>query len=302
MDMSGLDELIAFLDSNNISYEKDCELSRHSSFRIGGKADIAVFPDANRAPVLLTALENANMRYTVIGNGTNVLFSDNGYRGVVVFTGRMDEVIVNGCELTAGAGYSLTALASVALKNGLTGLEFAYGIPGSVGGAVYMNAGAYGGEISDVLYESDCFDPQRGIITLRSDEHDFAYRRSVYCDNNFTIISAKFKLREGDREEIREKMNELMRRRKEKQPLDMPSAGSTFKRYPGYFTAALIDEAGLKGYSIGGAAVSEKHAGFVVNTGTATASDVLALIDHIKNKIYEKHNIIIETEVRIIGE
>ena len=300
--MPASDKLLNYLGSERIRYEKDCMLSEHSSFRIGGPADLALFPDGKQISGLINELESENTRYIVIGNGSNVLFSDNGYRGAVIFTGGMDHVSIDGCAISAEAGCSLTGLAVYARNHSLTGLEFAYGIPGSVGGAVYMNAGAYGGEMSDVVVSSICYEPGYGLRTVTGGDHSFAYRHSCYSDSVRVILSAKIVLKLGDPDEIKDKMKDLMNRRREKQPLDLPSAGSAFKRYPGYFTAALIDEAGLKGYSIGGAAVSEKHAGFIVNKGGATASDVLELIKVIRSRIFDIHGILIEPEIKYIEE
>ena len=194
------------------------------------------------------------------------------------------------------------ASTSSALDNSLSGLEFAFGIPGNLGGAVYMNAGAYGGEMKDVLYSCTHIDSDGNIGTLTKDQLDLGYRRSAYTDNGYTIISATLKLQKGDKTEIKEAMNDKLRRRKEKQPLEFPSAGSTFKRPEGYFAGALIEDCNLKGYTIGGAQVSEKHAGFVINRGGATSTDILNLIKHIQNTVFEKHGVKLETEVKIIGE
>lgn len=285
-----------------INYEKNGGISRHTTFRIGGNADYIVYPETESAFCTLTDyLENEKIKYCVIGNGSNVLFSDEGYRGVVIITSALKKIRVSGNIISAGCGANFTKLANYAYEYGLTGLEFAYGIPGSVGGAVYMNAGAYDGEVADILLKSTYFNPstgEKGILYKKA--HDFSYRHSVYTQNNNIILSASFELKQGNKEEIKAKMDDFMSRRKEKQPLEYPSAGSTFKRYPGFYTAKLIDEAGLKGYSVGGAQVSEKHAGFVINKGGATSDDVKKLIKIIKQKLFEKNGIDIEEEIKII--
>ena len=297
--------LSAFLDScsgSELEYVTDASLSDFSTFRIGGKADLAVFPLCQSGMiVLIDKLISLGIRYTVIGNGSNILFDDNGFKGVLVCTDRMKNVVVEDETIIAEAGASFTHLAVTAQKSGLSGLEFAYGIPGTVGGAVYMNAGAYDGETSQILLKSTYYDPKKNkVVTLSCKDHDFSYRHSYYMDKRYIILSAVFKLKKSAPKDIKSKMDDFMKRRREKQPLEYPSAGSTFKRYPGYYTAALIDAAGLKGYSVGGAQVSEKHAGFIINKGNATCRDVLELIGIIRTKIYETNGIWIETEIRYI--
>lgn len=274
-----------------------------SGFKIGGNADAVICPTSIDA--LKKTIDTASrlgVRYGVFGNCSNVLFDDNGYRGALILTKGLSNIEVQENRITADCGASLMSLALAAERASLSGFEFAYGIPGSVGGAVYMNAGAYGGEIADVLCSSDCLFNDGSVKTLSKTDHNFAYRHSVYSECGGTVLSATFELEFAEKGEIRAKMDDLMSRRREKQPLEYPSAGSTFKRYPGYYTAKLIEEAGLKGYSIGGAQVSEKHAGFVINKGGATANDVCRLIDVIKEKIYQKEGIAIECEVVIVPE
>lgn len=284
---------------------RDEPLSLHSTFRIGGKADYFAKPqsESELREVIRIATE-CGIDFTVIGCGSNILFSDKGYRGVVITTLGLKDLHIDGTQLTAGVGITLPQLSSIAQKNSLDGMRFMCGIPGTVGGGVYMNAGAYGGEIADILISSRYYDTVRGeIFELSGVEHDFAYRHSSYMEHpERIIVSAKFALAHGCADDIKKECDELLRKRAEKQPLEFPSAGSTFKRYPGFFTAQLIDECGLKGYSVGGAQVSEKHAGFVINRGGATASDVLELIEHIKAEIKKAHGIDIECEIRFIGE
>lgn len=274
-------------------------MSRHTTFRIGGNADLYLIPHTVDALVSLCAmLKDMDIRRYFLGNGSNVLFDDDGYRGAVVSLSELNQINVDGSVLIAQAGASLNLLCKTARDHSLTGLEFAYGIPGSVGGAVFMNAGAYGGEISSVIKESTYLSPDDMTIhTIGAAEHSYGYRDSIYRHNNCIILSASFGLQTGNPSEINAQMTEYMNRRVEKQPLEYPSAGSVFKRYPGRFTGQMIDECGLKGYSIGGAQVSEKHAGFIINKGNATCSDVLALIEHIQSEVYKKFGCRIECEV-----
>ncbi|MBR6514266.1 MAG: UDP-N-acetylmuramate dehydrogenase [Clostridia bacterium] len=300
------DQLIKFITSeysDRVDIIKDADMKDHTTFRIGGPCDIALFPhDRNSFCTVLDFVNKNGIRYVVIGNGSNVLFSDEGFRGVVIFTTKMKSFSFEDDLLICDAGVQLTAVSVRAVKEGYDGFAFACGIPGSIGGAVYMNAGAYEGQISDILVYSDFYDPKTGKIErLYADDHKLGYRYSTYMDNDRIILGAAFRLTKADDpDSVLALMEDHVRARKEKQPLEYPSAGSTFKRYPGYFTAALIDEAGLKGYSVGGAQVSEKHAGFVINKGGATARDVLELIQIIKDKIYQNKGIHIECEVRYI--
>ena len=288
-----------------LTYKVGISLAEYSSFKIGGRADLALFPKCESALIYCVDLLNKNaVPFYVIGNGSNVLFSDSGIRGAVIFTTDMNTFSVDGNFIYAECGVGITKLSRVALDNSLSGLEFACGIPGSLGGAVYMNAGAYGGQMSDVVLESTYYDPRtKTVNTISSDAHKYGYRESIYITNpNYVILSAKMKLSFADKANIKALMEENLRARREKQPLEYPSAGSVFKRYPGYYTGKIIEEAGLKGYSVGGAQISSKHAGFIVNIGGATAADVKELIEHIKKTIYNIHRIELECEVRFIGE
>ncbi len=287
----------------HLTYRKDLPLSTVSSFRIGGNASYVIYPTTIDELASLSALcRSISVPNIVIGNGTNLLFADSGYEGAVIVTTQVKDIKIEGNTVTAGCGVSFTHLASAACEAGLSGLEFAYGIPGTVGGAVFMNAGAYGGEMKDVcasvtVYDSDSDE----IYDIKAEDCAFGYRESIFQNKDMMILSAKLTLTEGDSAEISEKMNALMQQRVDKQPLNFPSAGSTFKRYPGYFAGKLIEDAGLKGYTIGGAQVSEKHAGFIINIGNATASDVLALIGHIQSVIKNNVGIELQPEVRIIA-
>ncbi len=289
-----------YLDSVGVAYLTDEPMSLHTTFKIGGAAKVYVTPsDEDALSRAYTAAKDSGLRVTVLGKGSNVLFDDEGYNGVVISTLRLDTISCGGDMIACFAGYSMTSLARYAAERSLAGLSFAYGIPGSVGGAVYMNAGAYNGEVANVLFGSCYLDTNDGKIkTLDAEGHAFAYRYSSFKDHPERIIlSSAFKLTHGDPDEIKAEMNDFMERRRTKQPLEFPSAGSVFKRYPGRYTAQMIDEAGLKGFTVGGAQVSEKHAGFIINRGGATCRDVLELVSIIKNKIYELHGIEIECEI-----
>ena len=237
-----------------------------------------------------------------MGNGSNLLVKDGGIRGVVIKLTGLTNLEVKDEEIKADCGVMLKELSDKALENSLTGLEFACGIPGSVGGAVFMNAGAYNGEIKNVIKEAEVITSSGEIITLSKDELELGYRTSKVMKDNSIVINATFKLEKGNKEEIKETIDDLTQKREEKQPLEYPSAGSTFKRPEGYFAGKLIQDSGLKGYSIGGAAVSSKHSGFVINKGNATAKDILDLIAYIQEKVKKQFGVELHTEVRIIGE
>ena len=275
-------------------------MKNHTSFKIGGAARIFACPKNVKAlTFVMEEAREAGVRTYILGRGTNVLFDDDGFDGVVVSTSELSETEVSENKITCGAGVSFTAVSRIALENSLEGLSFANGIPGSVGGAVFMNAGAYNGEVANILKSSTYLDLNNGeIYELPFEDHEFSYRYSSYKSHpERVILSATFELKHGDKDAIKAEMDDFMGRRRDKQPLEFPSAGSVFKRYPGRYTAQMIDEAGLKGATVGGACVSEKHAGFIVNKGGACANDVLTLIDLIKSKIREMHGIDIETEI-----
>ncbi|MBE6011527.1 MAG: UDP-N-acetylmuramate dehydrogenase [Lachnospiraceae bacterium] len=280
-------------------------LKNHTSFKIGGDAKVFFMPESvsDIADALKVCREN-EFPYYILGNGTNILFSDKGYNGVIInIFNKFNQVYLeNENTINAQSGALLSSIANIALNNSLSGMEFASGIPGALGGAVYMNAGAYGGEMKDIVLSADILDKDGNIRTLDNNEMGFQYRSSNAEKEGFIVLSAKLQLKKGNKEEIKSKMHELNSQRKEKQPLEMPSAGSTFKRPEGNFAGKLIMESGLRGYSIGGAMVSEKHCGFVVNTGNATCKDVLLLIEHVKKTVYDKFNVMLEPEVRIIGD
>lgn len=286
----------------SLDFEKNVCLAEHSTMKVGGTADYMAFPKSESALcALIDYLNDEKIKYIVVGNGSNLIFADEGFRGVVVVTTHLKKIRKMRNCLYAECGVSLTALAVYAQKHGLSGLEFAYGIPGTVGGAVYMNAGAYGGEVKDVLQKSAYFDPEISKrCELYKAGHKFAYRDSVYETNNHVILSAVFELSAKDPGAIKEEMDGYMAARKAKQPLDYPSAGSTFKRCEGHYTAQMIDECGLKGFSVGGAQVSEKHAGFVINKENATAKDIKELTSIIKQRIKERFDVDISEEIKYI--
>lgn len=284
----------------DVSVWENESMAAHTTFHIGGAADVYIEPSTKEA--FCRVMEEAhrrNIRTLVVGRGSNLLFDDSGFRGAVISTARMRSVRCEGNVLYADAGASLNACANAACESSLTGMEFAFGIPGSVGGAVFMNAGAYGGEICQILTESTYYDgADHTVKTLSADAHGFGYRHSAYREHpEWIVLSAAFALQPGEKTAIREKMEDLMGRRMSKQPLEYPSAGSAFKRCEGRFTAQMIDEAGLKGFSIGGAQVSEKHAGFIINRGGATSSDVRKLIAHIRAELKKQFDVDIYPEI-----
>lgn len=262
-----------------------------------------VSPEIHQVPQILSLAKEYEVPVTIIGNGSNLLVGDMGIRGLVLSFGKgADDVAVKGTRITIGAGALLSKVANEAVKNSLTGFEFAAGIPGSLGGAVVMNAGAYDGEIKDVLVEAKVLTPEGAVLTLASEELDLSYRHSCIPEKGYIVLEATIELTPGDEMAIREKMADFKSRRVEKQPLEYPSAGSTFKRPEGYFAGKLIQDAELRGYTVGGAQVSEKHCGFVINKGGATAADVLQLIEDVKGIVYDKFQVEMEPEVKMIGE
>ncbi len=280
-----------------------CEpMSEHTNFRIGGPADIFINEcDPGRLSALIKKARETGMPYIIIGNGSNLLVRDEGIPSAVISVSRGTGIMMEqDGVIVCSAGVPLTKAAEFALENSLSGLEFSYGIPGTVGGAVYMNAGAYGGEIKDVLLWSGHLDTAGEYGRFTREEARLGYRTSIYQKNGFCITDAAFRLEKKDRGLIEDRMKDLISRRKAKQPLEYPSAGSTFKRPEGYYAAALIDECGLKGASVGGAMVSEKHAGFIINTGNAKCSDVLSLIEKVKREVLEQKGVSLECEVKII--
>lgn len=281
-------------------------LSKHTSFKIGGKADFFItIKEEKTLKNILKIVSKHKIPLTILGNGTNVLVKDKGIRGIVLKIA-IEEIAIqkqeNKAIVTIGAGVKNGILAQNLLREKIAGFEFAAGIPGTIGGAVYMNAGAYGGEIKDILQEVTYLDEEANFHTISKEECGLEYRKSIFSQKEGVITKVTLELPYGKTEEIAGKMEEYKQARKEKQPIEMPSAGSTFKRGENFITAKLIDECGLKGYQIGGAQVSNKHAGFIVNTGNATAKDVLELVEYVQKIVFEKCKKQIELEIKVIGE
>ncbi|MBQ1284219.1 MAG: UDP-N-acetylmuramate dehydrogenase [Clostridia bacterium] len=303
--MTDYSNIISIAESFGCNYTENESMSEHTTFRIGGPADLFVVPTTVEGlAAVVSACNKEGVYCFILGNGSNVLVSDKGIRGVVVSTAAcLNNIeLIGAYEIKCGAGVKLSRLSDLACENSLTGAEFAWGIPGTVGGAVYMNAGAYDGEMKDILVSCEYLTPDGELRTMLADEMDLSYRHSAFSENGCVIVSATVRLKAGDKGEIRAKMDDFMCRRKSKQPLEFPSAGSTFKRPVGGFAAALIDECGLKGCSVGGAQVSEKHAGFVINKGGATCFDVMRLVEHIKKEVFLNKSIKLECEILVIGE
>ena len=280
----------------------DEPMSSHCTFRAGGTAKYYVIPDEYKKvrDVLRLCVEE-NIPYYVIGNGSNLLVQDDGFDGVIIeIDSALAKIEINGNEIVAKAGAKLSKIAVKALNESLTGFEFAHGIPGNLGGAVTMNAGAYGGEMKDVLKWVKVLDNNGEMKTLKAEELELGYRTSIIVKEKMIVLEACIELHEGNRDEIEMHMQELMAKRKEKQPLEYPSAGSTFKRPEGYFAGKLIQDAGLKGYRVGGAMVSEKHSGFVINYDNATATDIINLMKDVRKKVYEEFQVTLEPEVKIL--
>lgn len=279
-------------------------MKKHTTFRLGGAADYFLSPEkAEQVAELIHICREENISYFILGNGSNLLVSDRGYRGTVIqIFKNMNDIRVEGTKLYVQAGALLSAIARKALDAGLTGMEFASGIPGTVGGAAVMNAGAYGGEMKDIIKSVTVLTKEGEMKVLDASELQFGYRTSVIKENGYVVLGAVIQLCPGDKETIQKRMEELKEQRVTKQPLEYASAGSTFKRPEGYFAGKLIQDAGLRGYQVGGAQVSEKHCGFVINTGDAVAEDVWNLIHDVQEKVYDKFQVKLEPEVKFLGD
>lgn len=283
----------------------DEPMKDHTTFRVGGNADLFVTPgNIKEAEELLRLLCMYKEPFYLVGNGSNLLVSDDGIRGICIcLTKGCDEIVIKGRQITAQAGALLSLVAKSAYDHSLTGLEFASGIPGSIGGAVVMNAGAYGGEMSQVINEVTLFDKEKGeVVILSKEEMNFSYRHSIVKDYPYIVLGVSINLKEGNANEIKAVMDDLNGRRRDKQPLEYPSAGSTFKRPEGYFAGKLIEDAGLKGFAIGGAEVSSKHSGFVINKDNASAEDVISLIRYVRKKVSDDFGVVLEPEVCMVGK
>lgn len=288
-------------DLNQISILEQEPMQKHTTFRIGGAAKYFAMPkNVDEIMTLIRYCQEQELPYCVLGNGSNVLFTDNGYEGMIIRIGSaMSEIRVDGTSVYAQAGAILARVASLVYEAGLTGMEFAAGIPGSIGGAIVMNAGAYGGEMKDIVSYVEVLSTNGSFRRYTGDEMEFSYRHSI-IDADKIVVGVGLTLEHGDKTAILDRMNELAEARRSKQPLEYPSAGSTFKRPQGYFAAKLIDDSGLRGYRVGGAMVSEKHCGFVVNVGQASSADVQAVMRHVQDVVKEKYGVVLEPEVRII--
>lgn len=298
------ENLINLSKTLNCKFIKNEPLKKYTSFKIGGNADVIIFPKNEESlKILLQEIKKESLPYFVLGKGSNLLVADSGFRGVVlILDGEFKTIEKEGNILFCKAGTPLAKACVFAMKNGLSGLEFAWGIPGSCGGALYMNAGAYGSDMSNVILEATHINEKCELETLAKDEMELSYRKSIYSRKPFIITSMKLLLKKDDPKEIKKRMYEIISKRKSKQPLEFPSAGSTFKR-PGYgfYAAALIESTGLKGTCVGGAEVSVKHSGFIINKGNATAKDIAELVKIVKEKVYEQNKINLECEIKTLG-
>ena len=296
------DNLCIRLNECKIEYIKDEPMSRHTTFKIGGNADIFVkLKNKDELQSVLSLCKDFNAPYFILGKGSNLLVSDKGIEGVVISLDGIDSIDIYGNTVVCGAGASLRALCLACQKASLSGLEFAYGIPGTVGGALYMNAGAYGGEMSQVVTNATAIDGEGKIIEFSLLDMKLGYRTSAFKNTDLTITSVTFKLKQGNVQNIKAAVDDFFARRRDKQPLEFPSAGSTFKRPEGYFAGALIEQNNLKGFSVGGAQVSEKHAGFVINKGGATCDDVLSIIKKVQDVVKNADGVDLEPEVIFVG-
>ena len=295
-------ELLTVLDKEKIFLDEP--MKKHTTFRVGGPADYFVTPSSVEEVKNIVGLcKKENVPYYILGNGSNLLVGDNGYRGVMIqIYKEMSAIVVEGEVIRVQAGALLSRIGAAALEAELQGFEFAAGIPGTMGGAVVMNAGAYGGEMKDVLVDATVLTPEGEVLVLKNEELELGYRTSVIAKKDYIVLEATVKLAKGCKEEIRGKMDELKVQRVTKQPLEYPSAGSTFKRPAGYFAGKLIQDAGLRGFTVGGAQVSEKHCGFVINRGDATAADIVELMKQVSEKVREQFGVELEAEVKRLGE
>lgn len=296
------DQLIHTLDKDRVLLKE--LMSKHTTFRVGGAADYFVMPEtAAEVEAVIAICRRYGTPYYILGNGSNLLVGDKGYRGVIIQIGKeMSSIVIEDTVLRVQAGALLSRIAKEALDHSLTGMEFAAGIPGTLGGAVVMNAGAYGGEMKDILQEVTVLNGEGNVIVLSNEELELGYRTSIVARKGYIVLEAVIRLEKGNKEEIRADMDELRNKRVSKRPLEYPSAGSTFKRPEGYFAGKLIQDTGLCGFQVGGAQVSEKHCGFVVNKGNATAADIISLMQQVSEKVNEKFGVTLEPEVKRLGE
>ena len=302
MNVAFYNKLVKIIDETRVLVDEP--MNRHTTFRVGGCADFFVMPrGVAEIQDVLSLCVQENMPYYILGNGSNLLVSDKGYRGLILqIFKEMNQIEVRSATVKAQAGALLSKIGAAAYEAGLTGFEFASGIPGAAGGAVVMNAGAYGGEMKDILESVTVITPEGELLTLSNEELELGYRTSIVARKGYIVVEAIFRLQNGDKKEIRARMDELKQQRTSKQPLEYPSAGSTFKRPEGYFAGKLIQDAGLRGFQVGGAQVSEKHCGFVINKHEATAADIAELIRQVSDKVKAQFGVELEPEVKRLGE
>ena len=287
----------------SLKVEQNVMLKKYTTFKVGGPANIFVTPRTKQALMNLTQIINEiDQSYFVLGKGSNIIVGDKGYNGIIIYTGQLDKIKVDNNTIVAQSGATLKDIAEIAQDYSLTGMEFASGIPGSLGGAVFMNAGAYGGEMNDIVQKVSAVDQKGQKKVMPKKELNLSYRSSIFQENEYIILDAFLKLTKGNKDDIRAKMDKLERKRKNKQPLEYPSAGSSFKRPKDHYTGPLIEKANMKGYQIGGAQVSEKHAGFIVNKGNATAQDIVKLIQKIQKEVYAISGVKLKPEPKFLGK
>lgn len=292
------------IDRNLGDFFKNEPMKKYTSFRVGGPAELLIRPKDEESLIkILKTIKENNYKFYILGNGTNIIVKDGGFDGIIILLkDRLKDICVDGLRISAGAGASLKSLSNRAMENSLTGLEFAHGIPGSVGGAMVMNAGAYDGEMKNIVESVRVLDADGNIREYSNRQMNFSYRNSIVLEENLIVLSATFILEKGDKKAIKDKYEEFDRRRTEKQPLNLPSAGSTFKRPQGYFAGKLIDDSGLRGFRHKGAGISDKHCGFVVNYDNASAKDILETIEIVQKIVYDNFSVHLEREVKIIGQ
>ncbi len=302
MNENFIDELRCKLSEGSIIIDE--LMARHTTYKIGGKADVFVVPENKEELVnTIKVCRKYNVDFFILGKGSNLLISDNGFRGVVInVSSKMGKIDINGEEIYAEAGAGLINASHRAYESSLLGLEFACGVPGTIGGAIYMNAGCYGGEMKGIITEVELLDTESNIVTYTNEQMKFDYRYSCLKDNGYIVLSAKMRLKQGDKEIIGANRDRIKQHRQNGQPIEWPSAGSVFKRPEEYFPGKLIEDLGLKGHTIGGAQVSEKHANFIINIGGATAKDVFCLMKYVQREVYEVYSVILESEIKVLGE
>ena len=300
--MAGYNQLIDTAKSIGCDFLLNEPMKKHTTFRIGGPCDIMLMPETRAQAIsVIKACRNLNFDYIIIGNGSDMVFGSGGYNGAVVCMCRLNSIKVENTSVYCDAGVNMSALCNAALENALTGAERLFGIPGTVGGAVCMNAGAYGGQVGDILVSCDYYDGEN-IVTVPVSDMELSYRHSLFSDGSKAVLGARFEFKQGDKAEIRKAMTDYIERRKSKQPVEYPSAGSVFLRPEGHFAGALVEQCGFKGKCVGDAQVSEKHCGFIINKGNATSSDVKNLVADIKRKVLSEKGVSLQCEIKFIGE